>query len=111
QCPRVLRPSQRRGVHQLRRCLHSCLRSWSQDLREDPHRAGNRRGQSRTTPTPRMTVQSPIRYLSRREVAERIGVKPDTLSRYSLPPPDALVGARKGWLPATIDEWNTSRPG
>ena len=29
------------------------------------------------------------RYLSRTEVAERIGVKPDTLGRYLLPAPDA----------------------
>ena len=45
-----------------------------------------------------------IRYLSRPEVAERIGVKPDTLNRYKLPDPDAQTGARQlGWLPATID--------
>lgn len=53
-----------------------------------------------------------IRYLSRPEVAERIGVKPDTLNRYKLPDPDAQIGARQlGWLPATIDAWNASRPG
>jgi predicted DNA-binding transcriptional regulator AlpA len=51
------------------------------------------------------------RYLSRTEVAERIGVKPDTLGRYLLPAPDALIGGTRGWLPATIDEWNASRPG
>ena len=51
------------------------------------------------------------RYLSRTEVAERIGVKPDTLGRYLLPAPDALIGGTLGWLPATIDEWNASRPG
>lgn len=53
-----------------------------------------------------------IRYLSRPEVAERIGVKPDTLNRYTLPEPDAQIGARQlGWLPATIDAWNDARPG
>jgi hypothetical protein len=51
------------------------------------------------------------RYLSRTEVAERIGVKPDTLGRYKLPEPDALIGTTRGWLTATIDAWNASRPG
>ncbi len=54
-------------------------------------------------------------YLDRVGVAERIGVKPDSLSRYRLPPPDAVIGcgpkARKGWLPKTIDAWNAARPG
>jgi predicted DNA-binding transcriptional regulator AlpA len=50
------------------------------------------------------------RYLSRPEVAERIGVKPDTLNRYKLPKPDAQIGSLPGWLPATIDEWNAARP-
>jgi hypothetical protein len=50
-------------------------------------------------------------YLSRSEVAERIGVAPDTLGRYKLPEPDALIGSTRGWLPATIDAWNASRPG
>lgn len=53
-----------------------------------------------------------IHYLSRPEVAERIGVKTDTLNRYKLPEPDAQIGARQvGWLPATIDAWNDARPG
>ncbi|MGW5514233.1 XRE family transcriptional regulator [Nocardia africana] len=52
-----------------------------------------------------------IKYLSRAGVAERIGVKYDTLNRYKLPPHDAEVGDRKGWLPQTIDEWNERRPG
>jgi len=51
------------------------------------------------------------RYLSRPEVAKRIGVKPDTLNRYKLPEPDAIVGQLRGWLPETIDRWNESRPG
>lgn len=50
-------------------------------------------------------------YLSRSEVAERIGVKPDTLGRYKLPDPDAMIGSTRGWLPETIDHWNASRPG
>jgi hypothetical protein len=52
-----------------------------------------------------------VRYLSRAEVAERIGVKPDTLSRYKLPAEDAVTGTTRGWLPETIDAWNASRPG
>lgn len=51
------------------------------------------------------------RYLSRTEVAERIGVKPDTLGRYKLPEPDAVIGTTRGWLPATIDAWHAARPG
>ncbi|WP_454561902.1 XRE family transcriptional regulator [Mycobacterium haemophilum] len=52
-----------------------------------------------------------IRYLSRTEVAARIGVQPPTLSRYKLPEPDAVIGTARGWLPKTIDKWNQSRPG
>jgi hypothetical protein len=51
------------------------------------------------------------RYLSRTQVAERIGVQPDTLGRYKLPEPDALIGTTRGWLPKTIDAWNATRPG
>ena len=50
-------------------------------------------------------------YLSRSEVAARIGVKPDTLSRYKLPEPDATIGSVRGWLPETVDAWNAQRPG
>lgn len=52
-----------------------------------------------------------IVYLSAAEVAERIGVKPDTLKRYVLPEPDAMIGRYRGWLPETIDAWNAARPG
>lgn len=58
------------------------------------------------------TEPAPARYLSRPEVAARIGVKPDTLNRYKLPPADVQIGARLlGWLPETIDAWNAARPG
>lgn len=50
-------------------------------------------------------------YLSRPEVAKRIGVKPDTLNRYKLPPPDVMIGRLPGWRVETIDRWNESRPG
>jgi len=53
----------------------------------------------------------PTAYLSLREFAERIGVKPDTLHRYNLPPADAIIGDRRGWRPETVDAWNVRRPG
>lgn len=51
----------------------------------------------------------PIRYLERAEVAAMIGVKPATLARYKLPPADAMVGSRRGWLPSTIAAWQAAR--
>lgn len=50
------------------------------------------------------------RYLSISEVAERTGLTRNTAKSYSqvpgrLPPPDAMVGRVKGWLPETIDAW------
>ncbi|WP_235871037.1 hypothetical protein [Rhodococcus spongiicola] len=51
-------------------------------------------------------------YLSRTEVAERAGVHRDSLKEsYHLPPPDAMIGDRRGWLPETIDAWMAARPG
>ena len=50
------------------------------------------------------------RYLSRKEVAELLGVKPDTLGRYKLPAPDALIGTTRGWLEQTILTWDRDRP-
>lgn len=52
-----------------------------------------------------------MRFLSRTEVADRIGVRAPTLSRYALPEPDAMIGDVRGWLPETIDAWNSNRPG
>ncbi len=49
-------------------------------------------------------------YLSRKEVAALIGVKPDTLGRYKLPEPDAQIGTVRGWLESTIAEWDQQRP-
>lgn len=51
------------------------------------------------------------RYLSRGEVAARLGVAPGTLSRYRLPAPDAVIGDTRGWLPETVDAWHAQRPG
>jgi hypothetical protein len=50
-------------------------------------------------------------YLSRTQVAQRIGVTPGALSRYKLPEPDAWIGDVRGWLPETIDRWHEQRPG
>lgn len=55
------------------------------------------------------TPTQPVRFLSRPQVAARIGVKPDTLNRYRLPDPDAYIGRLPGWLPATIDAWHAQR--
>lgn len=52
-----------------------------------------------------------IEYLSRAQLAERIGVAVGTLSRYKLPEPDAMIGTTRGWLPETVDAWNAGRPG
>lgn len=56
-----------------------------------------------------------IRYLSRGEIAELLGISLDTLKGYDkrglLPEPDALVGRNQGWLESTVTEWNNSRPG
>lgn len=52
-----------------------------------------------------------VRYLSTSEVADRIGVKVGTLSRYNLPDPDAYIGTTRGWTAATIDAWHAARPG
>lgn len=49
------------------------------------------------------------RLLSAKEVAERIGLRPGTLSRYPLPKPDVLVGTTRGWRADTIDRWAATR--
>jgi hypothetical protein len=61
-------------------------------------------------------------YLSRSQVAERIGARDSTLSGYKLPQPDVTIGpvnadgtlkrgSFAGWLPETIDRWHANRPG
>lgn len=53
-----------------------------------------------------------IHYLSRTEAAYRLGLKSlRSLNGVELPPHDAEVGERKGWLPETIDAWKEARPG
>ncbi|AGT12941.1 helix-turn-helix DNA-binding protein [Mycobacterium phage KayaCho] len=51
-------------------------------------------------------------YLSKTEVAERLGMKSvRSLNKVPLPEPDARIGGTVGWLPATIDAWHAERPG
>ncbi len=53
-----------------------------------------------------------LRFMSRTEVAEYLGMAGvNSLSRITLPPPDAVIGTHRGWLQSTIDQWNSSRPG
>ncbi|WP_072814259.1 hypothetical protein [Rhodococcus zopfii] len=53
-----------------------------------------------------------LRFLSRKQFAERIGLKDaGALGKYKLPEPDAWVGDVRGWLPETVDEWQANRPG
>lgn len=53
--------------------------------------------------------------LTMRDVAERRGVKYQVVvnERHQgvLPPEDALVGRSPVWYPATIEAWQSSRPG
>jgi hypothetical protein len=51
-------------------------------------------------------------YLSRTQVAERIGLKNvRSLSGLNLPIPDVKVGDHAGWKEETIDAWQVTRPG
>lgn len=53
-----------------------------------------------------------IEYLGRTEVAYYLGLAGlASLTGVVLPPPDATIGDRKGWLPSTIDVWQKNRPG
>ena len=59
-----------------------------------------------------MTKKKVRTYLSRTEVAERIGLKNvRSLSGLNLPPADVLVGDHAGWDEDTIDAWQVTRPG
>lgn len=52
------------------------------------------------------------KYLSRQDVAKRLGMKSvRSLSGIDLPPHNVEVGRHKGWLPETIDAWHAERPG
>ena len=53
---------------------------------------------------------STARYLSLKEVGERIGTSNPAARGYHLPEPDALIGTTRGWLPETIDAWRPIPP-
>ncbi|MBV9869124.1 MAG: hypothetical protein JO214_00635 [Frankiaceae bacterium] len=58
------------------------------------------------------TKTTPRVYLSRQDVAQRLGMKnARSLSGIELPPPDVQVGIHPGWLAETIDAWHAERPG
>lgn len=67
-----------------------------------------RRGVRLSVGRPEMST---ARYLSLKEVGERIGTSNPAARGYHLPEPDALIGTTRGWLPETIDAWNAARPG
>lgn len=51
-----------------------------------------------------------LRFLSRGEIAERLGVTLGTVKQYStFPEPDVIVGRNQGWAPETVDRWAESR--
>lgn len=54
---------------------------------------------------------SAMQFWGRKEVANFLGVKTDSINGYDLPEPDARIGTHKGWLPHTIREWAADRPG
>jgi hypothetical protein len=55
---------------------------------------------------------TPVHYLGRTEVAHYLGLAGlQSLTGVELPPPDVIVGDRKGWKKETIDAWNAQRPG
>ncbi len=74
--------------------LRSTISLW---CRADSRRRGFRR--------------EPVHFMTRPEVAEYMGLSRRGLTGVSMPLPDAVLGNRVGWLPATIDLWQTQRPG
>lgn len=51
-----------------------------------------------------------IRFLSRGEIADHLGVTLATVKGYaSFPEPDVIVGRNQGWALATIDAWRDAR--
>lgn len=54
-------------------------------------------------------------YLTSADIAERLGVKIETVRQYKLrgdlPPPDDYVGRSPVWKDETIQAWERERPG
>ena len=67
---------------------------------------------------PTATKRRVAKFWDLSDIADYIGMKSvRSMSRIKLPPHDAEIGGGngrepfKGWLPATIKEWNETRPG
>ncbi len=55
-----------------------------------------------------------IEYLSLQGVADHLRLSRNTVAKYKLPEPDAVLRGGKdarGWLVSTIDKWHANRPG
>lgn len=52
-----------------------------------------------------------FRFLSRKEVAQMLGVKTDSINGYDLPEADAMIGTHRGWLQESIEKFKANRPG
>jgi hypothetical protein len=52
-----------------------------------------------------------LKFWGRKEVAEYLDVKTDSINGYNLPAPDAQIGIHRGWMPDTIRKWEINRPG
>lgn len=53
-----------------------------------------------------------LKFMGRTEVAHYLGMRSiKSLAKVKLPPHDAEIGGRKGWMPGTIDRWQSQRPG
>lgn len=51
-----------------------------------------------------------IRFMSRNDIAEYLGVTLSTVKKYvDFPPPDVIVGRNQGWAKETVDEWVARR--
>lgn len=51
-----------------------------------------------------------VRFMSRGEIAEYLGVSLATVKQYvDFPAPDVIVGRNQGWTRETIDEWVAKR--
>jgi len=51
-----------------------------------------------------------LRFLSRAEIADLLGVSLSTVKQYAdFPQPDVMVGRNQGWAEATIRAWDEQR--
>ncbi len=51
-----------------------------------------------------------LRFLSRGEIADHLGVTLGTVKQYAnFPEPDVIVGRNQGWAVETVDRWQRAR--